>query len=43
MNTASVISQFEDQLPLNDLYTQMMTITNQWDSTAGSDLTLAFT
>ena len=43
MNTASVISQFEDQLPLNDLYTQMMTITNQWDSTAGSDLALAFT
>ena len=43
MNTASVISQFEDQLPLNDLYTQTMTITNQWDSTAGSDLALAFT
>ena len=43
MNTASVISQFEDQLPLNDLYTQTMTITDQWDSTAGSDLALAFT
>jgi len=43
MNTASVISQFEDQLPLNDLYTQTMTITNQWDSTAGSDLAFAFT
>lgn len=43
MNTASVISQFEDQLPLNDLYTQTMTITDQWDSTAGSDLSLTFT
>ena len=43
MNTASVISQFEDQLPLNDLYTQTMTITNQWDATAGSDLAFAFT
>ena len=43
MNTASVITTFEDQLPLNDLYTQTMTITNQWDSTAGSDLALTFT
>jgi len=43
MNTASVISQFEDQLPLNDLYTQTMTITNQWDATAGSDLAFTFT
>jgi len=43
MNAASVISQFEDQLPLNDLYTQTMTITNQWDPTAGSDLALTFT
>src|SRR5271157_4520188 len=43
MNSASVITTFEDQLPLNDLYTQTMTITNQWDSTAGSDLALTFT
>ncbi len=43
MNAASVISRFEDQLPLNDLYTQTMTITNQWDPTAGSDLALTFT
>src|SRR5208337_1588369 len=43
MNAASVISQFEDQLPLNDLYTQTMTITNQWAPTAGSDLALTFT
>ena len=43
MNTASVLTRFEDQLPLNDLYTQTMTITNQWDSTAGSDLTMSFT
>ena len=43
MNTASVITRFEDQLPLNDLFTQTMTITNQWDCTAGSDLTMSFT
>jgi hypothetical protein len=43
MNTASVITTFEDQLPLNDLYTQTMTVSNQWDSTAGSDLALSFT
>jgi hypothetical protein len=43
MNTASVITTFEDQLPLNDLYTQTMTVTNQWDPTAGSDLALSFT
>lgn len=42
MNSASVITTFEDQLPLNDLFTQTMTITNQWDSTAGSDLALTF-
>jgi hypothetical protein len=43
LNTASVMTTFEDQLPLNDLYTQAMTITNQWDPTAGSDLALWFT
>ncbi len=43
LNAASVITSFEDQLPLNDLYTQTMTVTNQWDPTAGSDFTLAFT
>jgi hypothetical protein len=43
LNTASVITTFEDQLPLNDLYTQTMTITNQWDPTVGSDLSLSFT
>jgi len=43
LNAASVITQFEDQLPLNDLYTQTMTVTNQWDPTAGSDLALTFT
>ena len=41
MNTNSVITTFEDQLPLNDLYTQTMTITNQWDP-ATADLTLTF-
>ncbi len=43
MNTANVITTFEDQLPLNDLYTQTMTVSNQWDSTACSDLSLSFT
>jgi hypothetical protein len=43
MNAASVMTSFEDQLPLNDLYTQAMTITNQWDNTAGSDLAFTFT
>jgi len=43
LNTASVISQFEDQLPLNDLYTQTMTVANQWDPTTGNDLALSFT
>src|SRR5271157_2840619 len=43
LNTASVITTFEDQLPLNDLYTQTRTVTNQWDPTAGSDLALTFT
>jgi|GEM_PF-1149137 len=43
LNNNSVFTTFEDQLPLNDLYTQTMTITNQWDPTAGSDLALTFT
>jgi len=43
LNTASVITQFEDQLPLNDLYTQTMTVTNQWDPTATGDMTMSFT
>src|SRR5271157_3385517 len=43
LNATSVITQFEDQLPLNDLYTQTMTVTNQWDPSAGSDLALTFT
>jgi hypothetical protein len=43
LNTASVITSLEDHLPLDDLYTQTMTITNQWDPSAGSDLALSFT
>lgn len=39
----TVITAFEDQLPLNDLYTQATTVTNQWDPAAGMDFTLAFT
>src|SRR5271157_2618176 len=43
LNAANVITTFEDQLPLNDLYTQTMTVMNQWDPSAGSDLALTFT
>jgi hypothetical protein len=43
LNTASVITSLEDHLPLDDLYTQTLTITNQWDPSAGSDLALSFT
>ncbi len=39
----SVITTFQDQLPLNDLYTQTMTVTNQWDGSVGTDFTMAFT
>jgi hypothetical protein len=39
----SLITTFEDQLPLNDLYTQSMTVTNQWDASTSTDLALSFT
>ncbi len=39
----SVITTLADQLPLNDLYTQAMTVQNQWDPASGTDLTVAFT
>jgi hypothetical protein len=39
----SLITTFEDQLPLNDLYTQTMTVTNQWDASTSTDLALSFT
>ncbi len=42
LETNSVITTFEDQLPLNDLYTQVMTITNQWDPANSADLTMTF-
>jgi hypothetical protein len=42
LETNSVITTFEDQLPLNDLYTQAMTITNQWDPANSADLTMTF-
>ena len=43
LETNSVITSLEDQLPLNDLYTQITTITNQWDAVNSADMTLAFT
>jgi hypothetical protein len=41
--TNSVITTLADNLPLNDLYTQTMTVTSQWDTAAATDLTLALT
>ena len=43
LNAANVITSVEDQLPLNDLYTQQISVANQWDNSAGSDLALSFT
>jgi hypothetical protein len=43
LNNNDVITTLEDQLPLNDLYTQTMTVTNQYDPSTGNDFTMAFT
>ncbi len=43
MNNNSLFTTFEDQLPLNDLFTQTSTVTNQWDPTVGTDLSFTFT
>ncbi len=43
LETNSVITTLEDQLPLDDLYTETMTVTNQWDPATSIDLTMAFT
>lgn len=42
LNTANVLTAVEDQLPLNDLYTQSISVANQWDNGTG-DLALSFT
>lgn len=39
----SVFTNVEDQTPLNDLYMQATTLTNQWDPASGVDFTVAFT
>ena len=39
----SVFTNVEDQTPLNDLYMQSTTLTNQWDPASGTDFTVAFT
>jgi hypothetical protein len=39
-NGQNVLSPFEDDLPLNDLYFQSSTGNTMWDPTAGSDFTL---
>ena len=41
--TNSVFTSVEDQLPLNDLYLQTLTVQNQYDSTNNADLALTFT
>ena len=43
LETNSVITTFEDNLPLNDLYTQTMTVATQWDPANSIDLTVALT
>lgn len=43
MKNNTVIQTLEDQLPLNDLYTQTMTVKGQFDSTTGTDLAMSFT
>lgn len=40
MNAQNILTPFEDDLPLNELYMQTSTENNQWDATAGSDFTL---
>jgi hypothetical protein len=42
-NAQNVLTPFEDDLALNDLYFQSSTSNNQWDPVAGADFTLAFT
>ena len=39
----SVFTGIEDQTPLNDLYTQTTTVTNQYDPASSTDFTVAFT
>ena len=42
MNTSNIITSLEDSLPLEDIYTQVLTATSQWDpSVAGTDPALA--
>ncbi len=43
LETNSIITTFEDQLPLNDLYTQTSTVHCQWDPSSSTDLALSFT
>jgi hypothetical protein len=42
-NAQNVLTPFEDDLPLNDLYFQSSTENNLWDPSAGSDFTLTIT
>jgi hypothetical protein len=43
LNAQNVLTPFEDDLPLNDLYMQSSTENNLWDPSAGSDFTLTIT
>lgn len=43
LNAQNVFDSLEDDLKLDDLYFENSSIANQWDNTAGSDLTIATT
>ncbi len=43
LNAQNVLTPFEDDLPLNDVFMQASTSNNMWDPSAGSDLTLTIT
>ena len=43
MKNNSVFTAVEDQLPLNNLYMETSTVTNQYDPSTSADFTIAFT
>ena len=43
MNAQNVLSPFNDELPMNDLFFQSSTSNNLWDPSAGTDLGFTFT
>jgi hypothetical protein len=43
MKAQNILTPFEDDLALNDLYFESSTSNNQWDPVAGTDFSIAFT